>query len=161
MFMQGTIKHDKKINVWGCFAYHGVGHLHLVDGIMDQKQYKQILIHHYQPSAEMLFPAGNYIFQQDNDPKHTAKTVQEYIGTKNWNVLDWPSQSPDLNPIENLWHLLDWKMRTRVPQNEDQLMEYCQEAWENIPIEYLNSLVDSIPTRIEHVIKAKGGMTKY
>ena len=42
-------------------------------------------------SAEMLFPAGNYIFQQDNDPKHTAKTVQEYIGTKNWNVLDWPS----------------------------------------------------------------------
>ena len=47
----------------------------------------------------------------------------------------------------------NWKMRTRVPQIEDQLMEYCQEAWENIPIEYLNSLVDSIPTRIEHVIK--------
>ena len=49
-------------------------------------------------------------------------------------------------------------MRTKVRQNEDQLMEYCQEAWENIFIEYLNSLVGSIPTRIEHVIKAKGGM---
>ena len=53
--MKGTVKHDKKINVWGCFTYAGVGDLHLVKGILEQKQYKQILIHHMLPSAKRLF----------------------------------------------------------------------------------------------------------
>jgi len=49
--------------------------------------------------------------------------------------------------------MLDWTMRTRVPQNEGQLMENCQEARENIPVAYLNCLVDSIPSRIESKLK--------
>lgn len=81
-FMQGTVKHDKKINVWGCFAHHGVGRLHRIEGNMDQHMFKNILIHQYQPSMQNLFPEGGAILQQDNDPKHTAKSVQEYIISK-------------------------------------------------------------------------------
>ena len=87
-----------------------MGHLHLVDGNMDQKQYKQVLMHHYQPSAEILFPKGNVIFQQDNEPQAYRKDCKKYIQSRNWNALYWPSQTPNLNTIENLWLLLDRKM---------------------------------------------------
>ncbi len=67
-FMQGTVKHDKKINFWGCFAHHGVGRLYRIEGIMDQKVYKNILICQYEPGMQALFSNGGSIFQQDNDP---------------------------------------------------------------------------------------------
>jgi Transposase/DDE superfamily endonuclease len=160
-FMMGTVKHDKKINVWGCFSYQGVGDLCNVQGHLDQNQFKQILIRHLVPSMNRMFPDGSGIFQQDNDPKHTAHSVQDYLRSKELNILPWPSQSPDLNPIENLWHMLDWHMRTRRPQNEKELFKACQEAWNQLDIEYLRGLVDSMPARIDAVIAAKGGMTKY
>jgi len=125
-FMMGTVKHDKKINVWGCFNYKGVGDLYQVQGNLEKNQFKQILIHHLVPSMNRMFPDGSGIFQQDNDPKHTARSIKDYIRSKNLNILPWPSQSPDLNPIENLWSNLDWHMKDRRPQNEMQLFEACQ-----------------------------------
>ena len=80
---RATVEHDKKIMVWGAFAAHGVGNLYRVEGIMDQHKYHYVLVHQLQPSITHLFPDGNYIFQQDNDPKHTAKK-KEKIYTKGW-----------------------------------------------------------------------------
>ena len=60
--MTGTVKHDRKINVWGCFAATGVGDLYLINGIMDKNQYKQILTHHMIPSAKELFHNKTYTF---------------------------------------------------------------------------------------------------
>lgn len=108
-----------------------------------------------------MFPDGSGIFQQDNDPKPTAKEVQAYIRSKNLTLLPWPSQSPDLNPIENLWHMMDWHMRDRRPQNELELYETCQEVWNILDIDYLRRLVDSMPARIEAVFAVNGGITKY
>ena len=158
---KATVKHDKKINVWGAFAAHGVGILHRIHGIMVKEMYHDILGNVMLPSADILFGRENYIFQQDNDPKHTANINKAFIVDNQIPTFDWPAQSPDLNPIENLWSILDQKCKDRRPNNEDELFQELQHAWNNLPVDLLTELVDSMPHRCAQVIAAKGGPTKY
>jgi len=159
--LKGTVKHDRKINVWGCFAAHGVGRLYRVVGMLDQNQFHSILVNQMIPSAIALFPSGEYIFQQDNDPKHTAKKNQLYLSNKKVSVLEWPSQSPDLNPIENLWSYVDRQLQERNPKNEDELFNIIKQCWESLNVEILTALVESMPRRCLAVIESNGMPTKY
>ena len=123
--------------------------------------YKQILIHQLIPNANELFKDKSWVFQQDNDPKHTANNVKNYLKNKKLVVLSWPAQSPDLNPIENLWNILDHGIKTRTPKNEEELFQILQNQWKNISGELLQSLVESMPRRCKAVIKSRGFTTKY
>ena len=67
------------------------------------------------------------MFQQDDDPKHTSKVVKEWLNQARIKVLEWPSQSPDLNPIENMWTVLKKQVRVRKPTNLVELHQLCQE----------------------------------
>ena len=108
-----------------------------------------------------------WVYQHDNDPKHTAQIVTDYLDNKQeelgMRVLDWPSQSPDLNPIEHIWGYIKRKQKARVvkPQNLDELYGHIQEEWGQIPHRVLNNLVENMPRRIKAVIKAKGHSIKY
>lgn len=160
--MVGTVKHDKKINIWGCFAANGVGHFVEIKGILDATKYKQLLIHHAKPSAMQLFGKNNnYIFQHDNDPKHTAKIVTNYLSNKKWETMDWPAQSPDLNPIENLWADIKRRTKDRKPQNEKELFEIMKKAWLETEKSYLLNLISSMPRRCKAVLESKGLPIKY
>ena len=158
---KATVKHDIKINVWGCFASHGVGNLYEVQGILDKHQYKDVLVLMFVENARKLFDLEDWHFQQDNDPKHTANTTKTWFTRNKTPLLPWPSQSPDLNPIENLWSYLDYKLKDRHPRNKTELFQVLQEGWNAIPIDLLMKLSDSMPDRIEAVLKAKGYATKY
>ena len=156
-----TVKQEKRINVWGCFAAHGVGRLYMVKGIMVKEDYHRILIHQMRPSAGVLFPDGDFIFQEDNDPKHSSKLCRGYLERVGVNRMTWPSQSPDLNPIESLWSILDNKVKDRQPSTQEELFAVLQEGWNGLDRALLTRLVQSMQRRCVAVIAARGNCTKY
>lgn len=156
-----TAKHDKKIMVWGCFCTSGVGNLYWIRDTLDAKSYLNILNTQLLSSIYRLFPDRNVIFQQDNDPKHTAKVTKEWIRAHQIEILDWPPQSPDLNPIENLWNILDYRSKLRRPKSDEELFDILSRCWCAIDKNILQNLAYSMPHRLQSVIAADGWQTKY
>jgi hypothetical protein len=155
----GTVKHDKKINVWGCFSSHGVGKLHHIPGVMDKNVYHGILRRQLIPSGNILFPGStteDWTFQEDNDPKHTSQLCKNYLKEKKIDRMPWPAQSPDLNPIENLWAILNRDAATRKPQTDAELFTALETSWNMLDQSILEKLVDSMPRRCKMVIASRG-----
>ena len=128
---------------------------------MNRAKYREILDENLLQSTQDLRLGQRFIFQQDNDPKHTAKTKQEWLRDKSLNVLEWPSQSPDLNPIKHLWRELKIAVQQRSPSNLTELERICREEWKKLPKYRCANLVALYPRILKAVIAAKGASTNY
>ena len=101
--------------LWVCFSLAGTGKLVRIEGMMDGTKYREILEGNLFQSSRDLRLGQRSTFQQDNNPKHTAEATIEWLKGKHLNVLEWPSQIPDLNPIVNLWCDLKIAVHQREP----------------------------------------------
>lgn len=157
-----TVKHGGgNIMLWGCFSASGTGNLVRIEGIMKKEDYEKILRENLKQSATKLGLGRRFVFQHDNDPKHTSHLVKNFLQKSKVNVIDWPAQSPDLNPIENLWSVLKSRVHVRRPANLKQLEEFAKEEWAMIPEETCLKLVENYTKRLKAVIKQKGHSIDY
>ena len=145
--------------VWGCMSAPGTGYLKFTEGSMNAKMYCDILKQSMIPSLQKL--GRRALFQHDNDPKHTSKMTTALLKKLRVKVMDRPSMSPDLNPIERLWGILKRKVEERRVSNIHQLHDVIMEEWEMIPVATCEALVNSMPRRVKAVLENNGGHTKY
>ena len=103
------------------------------------------------------------VFMQDNAPCHKTNLVMDFLRDNKIQTLDWPPQSPDLNPIENLWAIIKARRYKRfgIPRTKEELIEQMFAIWEEIDQELLDTLVDSIENRLKEVVRLGGRTTKY
>lgn len=157
-----TVKHGGgSLMFWGAFSSSGTGKLVCIKGIMKSEHYITILDENLKVSAQNLGLGRRFIFQQDNDPKHRSKAVTAWLQRQKINVLPWPSMSPDLNPIENLWRELKVRIRRRAPKTLHDLEQVAMNEWKNIPRETCFNLIKNYRERLLQVIKAKGHAINY
>ena len=116
------------------------------------------------PAADQLFGDNEFIFQQDLAPPHSAKSTQAWCENCHVHVLDWPANSPDFNPIENLWGIVKKKLHKHQPNTCEQLKDAIKTCWNEVTPHECQQLIHSLHAvyrRIEAVIKARGDATKY
>ncbi len=159
--LKSSVKFPQSVMIWAAMSSAGGGPLCFLKSTVNAAIYQEILEHFMLPSADKLYGDADFIFQQDLAPAHTAKGTKSWFNDHGVTVLDWPANSPDLNPIENLWGIVKRKMRDTRPNNADELKAAIKAAWASIPPQQWHKLITSMPRRIEAVIKAKGAPTKY
>ena len=155
-----TFKHPSKVHLWGGISLMGTTHLKIFTENFNQAVYISTLSECLIEEAKGKY-GESWVLQEDNSPVHTGKA------TKGWKAefvplrIDWPPNSPDLAPIENLWAVLKRRLLVRHPKTIDQLKESIREIWESFDPEFLRPFCSSMPKRIQLCLKNKGKKINY
>lgn len=161
-----TQKFSNSVMIWGCFSARGIGRIEICQGTVNAEKYIKILENKLLPTMrDQHFDGLNNnfcVFQEDNAPCHTAKIVQQWLRKKKVNRMWWPANSPDMNPIENLWGIMMKKLGSMSYSTKQQLIEKIIWIWHHdISVNICQSLAASMPKRIQELKRAKGGYTKF
>ena len=154
---------NMSIIVWGCISIHGVGQLVIVEGNINQFTYIDVLEENLRPSIEAMFGDQRmpYIFMHDNAPCHKGRTVERYLEQNDIQRIDWPAQSPDASPVENLWSDISRAIIRDRPSTKDGLIRCVFRAWASITPAHVRRLYDSLPRRMRQIVAMRGYPTRY
>jgi transposase len=134
-------------------------------GGMNKERYiSQVLDAHVKPFYDQVEKERpGVVFQQDGAPSHTAKLTKKWFTDNEVVLFPHPPNSPDLNPIEPVWHELKKIIRARphLPSSTAQLISAIHEAWDQLPQEDIDKHIRTMPERVQAVLKAKGGHTRF
>jgi hypothetical protein len=156
-----TVKHPDSVMIWGCFSASGRGGMYPLpkNVTMNGERYQQVLQEH------LLFWMNNFQcthFLQDGAPCHASKRIKAFLSEQPFEIIDWPGNSPDLNPIENLWSYMKNKLKHKDISSGPKLIKEIKTLWTTgIPQDLCQKLSRSMPSRIQAVLAAKGYATKY
>ena len=159
-----TVKHPETIHVWDCFSAKGVGALTILpkNTAMNKEWYQHILREQLLSTIQEQFGDEQCIFQHDGALCTKAKVITQWLGERNINILGpCPGNSPDLNPIENLWSILKRRVDKQNLTNSDKLQALIMQEWAAISQDVAQKLIDSMPGQIAEVLKKKGQHCKY
>ena len=164
-FLKPTVKFPPKLMIWAAFGNGKLGDIHVMppNVRMNSEYYKGVMRKHLRRSMRKT---RTEIFMQDGAKCHTSKVMQEWFRKKSISLLDWPAQSPDMNPIENLWTMLKKLIYTRFARakNLEELSDYTKAAWSILGREYsdyIKNLSDSMETRVKACLDANGAHTRW
>ena len=152
-------KHCGKIHVWGSITVFGKLSMVTFRENLNSERYSKILRENLIPAANLVHPFG-WVLLQDGSPCHKGDATSVLYYEVPY-VLNWPSKSPDVNPIENVWHLLKSQVRKRFPKTVDDLEKVIHEEWENLDNQILSNIACSFQFRIRTLYNRKGHMLHY
>ena len=145
----------RSLMFWGAIRSDGREMLVKCPNTLTSSSYLDILKDY---NEKLHFPG--LVFQQDNAPTHKASIIKNFFSENEWEVLDWPPYSPDLNIIENLWAIVKIRLAKQSVSWEN-LEEKVQEIWNSIELESVQKLYDSIPERLEAVASSNGFISRF
>ncbi len=151
---QRSVQKPASLMVWGCISAYGMGSLHVLEGTMNAERYIKVLEQH-------MLPSRWRVFQQDNAKPHTAVITTAWLRSRRVRVLNWHACSPDLSPIEDIWHIIKRKIRQRQPRTLQLLETYIRQEWDQIPTPKLQKLITSMPRCLQTVLKRRGDATPW
>ena len=127
---------------------------------MTADSFRSILCNTHLSAAKRLFP-GQWELYMDSDPKHTAKKITSFLNAQGIHLTNPPSMSPDLNPMENVWSMLDDNLKDLPKSNDSSLRKSIRRAWDKIEQTKIQNAIRSMPTRLLLVKKSKKSHINY
>ena len=160
--MAARHKHPYKVHVWAGISWKGATNIHIFTGIMKSEYYCTILGEHLLPFIEEKFPEGHRL-QQDNCRIHTSRATTAFLEESHVEVMPFPAQSPDLNPIENVWaELKRWLRNIHKPQTKQELIDGIRLFWSTkMTPNKCRSYITHLQKVMSKVIEAKGRASGY
>lgn len=140
--------------VWGAICYEDRVRLEVVSGTLNAESYMDILRGFFKDVAYL--DDKQWRFQQDGAPAHRAVKVKALLEENDLLIHEHPPNSPDLNPIENLWAYMKDQVEAKEPSSEQELVDAIFEVWDEIPLQVIKNIIDHLRPYLQTVVDCNG-----